>query len=282
MKTISNHRLPWTAGSRPGAAQPRKFLRPAACLLLATAGLLAAAPARAADPRTLVDEYLKALGAQGYTIDSVTDAYVARTFPGTDFFSVWFQQWPLGVEPPAGLNPANIFYVQGGQAVPLIDPDELQDFFANQLSPITGTDDGADAGRTWLRLSREYSQDGFFTFSDPQAKVLLTPQGVWVEGNVTVTEGGCGGLRVWMAFDPFLGELADLEEGRKIKTGIRPICQATKLLDADPLVRRMAEQDLRVIGRKAKGYLDAQRAKARPELQQAIDRLWQRIVAEDR
>jgi hypothetical protein len=279
---VSNHRRPWTSGLRPAAAEPRKFFRIAAWLLVATAGFLAAVtPARADDPQALVDEYLKALGARGYTIDSVTDRDVARTFPDTDFFSVWFQQWPIAVEPPAGLKPANIFCVQGGQAVPLIDPDELKDFFASQLSPITGPDDAADAGRTWLRLSREYSQDGFFTFSDPQVQVLLTPQGVWVEGHVTVTEGGRGGLRVWMTFDPFLGVLADLEEGRKIKTGVRPICQATKLLDAEPLVRRMAEQDLRVIGRKAKGYLDAQRAKARPELQQAIDRLWQRIVAED-
>jgi hypothetical protein len=85
-----------------------------------------------------------------------------------------------------------------------------------------------------------------------------------------------------MKFDPWGGGLTELDEIRQIKTGIRPICQATKLLDPDPLVRRMAEQDLRVIGRKAKGYLDAQRAKARPELQKAIDRIWQRIVAEDR
>ena len=270
MKIVSNRLLPWTSG------------RLAAWLLLATQGLLAAgAPARADDPRALVDEYLKALGAQGYTIDNVTDAYVARTFPETDFFSVWFQQWPLAIEPPAGLNRANLFYVRGGQAFPLIEPDELKDFFANELTPITGPDDGADDGRTWLRLSREFSQDGFFTFDDPVVEVWLTPAGVWVHGKDQVKEGGSGSLRVWMRFDKW-GGLTEVDEDREIKTGVRPICQATKLLDPDPLVRRMAEQDLRVIGRKAKGYLDAQRAKARPELQKAIDRLWQRIVAEDR
>jgi hypothetical protein len=29
----------------------------------------------------------------------------------------------------------------------------------------------------------------------------------------------------------------------QLRAGPRPICQATKLLDRDPIVRRMAEQD---------------------------------------
>ena len=62
--------------------------------------------------------------------------------------------------------------------------------------------------------------------------------------------------------------------------GVRPICQATKLLDADPLVRRMAEQDILVMGQSAKEYLDEQRANAKPELKAAIDRIWKRIVDE--
>ena len=40
----------------------------------------------------------------------------------------------------------------------------------------------------------------------------------------------------------------------------------------------MAEQDLLIMGRAAKPYLDEQRAKASPALQQAIDRIWQRIL----
>jgi hypothetical protein len=68
----------------------------------------------------------------------------------------------------------------------------------------------------------------------------------------------------------------------ELKPGPRPICQATKLLDADPVVRRMAEQDLLVMGRAARPYLDEQRAKAAPELQKAIDRVWERICADDR
>jgi len=50
----------------------------------------------------------------------------------------------------------------------------------------------------------------------------------------------------------------------------------------DPIVRRMAEQDVLVMGRAAKPYLDQVRATARPKLQQAIDRIWQRILDEGR
>jgi hypothetical protein len=76
------------------------------------------------------------------------------------------------------------------------------------------------------------------------------------------------------------GKLAGIEEANTVKAGVRPICQASKLLDPDPVVRRMAEKDILVMGRAAKEYLEEQRAKASPELKRAIDRIWQRIVEE--
>jgi hypothetical protein len=71
-----------------------------------------------------------------------------------------------------------------------------------------------------------------------------------------------------------------VEETNTVKAGVRPICQATKLLDPDPLVRRMAEKDILVMGRAAKEYLDEQRAKAPAELRQTIDRIRKRIADE--
>jgi hypothetical protein len=56
---------------------------------------------------------------------------------------------------------------------------------------------------------------------------------------------------------------------------------STKLLDPDPVVRGMAEEAILVVGKGAKAYLDEQRARARPELQEAIDRIWRRILSED-
>ena len=78
------------------------------------------------------------------------------------------------------------------------------------------------------------------------------------------------------------GSLVQVYEKSALRPGIRPICQATKLLDRDPIVRRMAEQDVLVMGRAAKPYLDRVRATALPMLRNAIDRIWQRILDEGR
>jgi hypothetical protein len=53
-------------------------------------------------------------------------------------------------------------------------------------------------------------------------------------------------------------------------------------LDADPVVRRMAEQDILVMGKSAKDYLDEQRTKAKPDLKAAIDSIWRRVLDDDR
>jgi hypothetical protein len=44
----------------------------------------------------------------------------------------------------------------------------------------------------------------------------------------------------------------------------------------------MAEQDILVMGRAAKEYLAEQRQSASPGLRHAIDRIWHKIVSEDR
>jgi hypothetical protein len=138
-----------------------------------------------------------------------------------------------------------------------------------------------DAGLTWLRLSYVFSQDGFYTFGDPDVRVTTFADGsIEVIGGVLVTAGGKGQVRATLDFDSN-GGLKDVSEDRRVCPGVRPICQATKLLDPDPLVRRMAEQDILVMGTAAKGYLDEQRAKANPELQKAIDRIWKRIMDEE-
>src|SRR5262249_6693851 len=101
------------------------------------------------------------------------------------------------------------------------------------------------------------------------------------KAKVTVSQGGTGTLEVALKFDKD-GKLTKIDETSKIKPGIRPICQATKLLDKDPVVRAMAEQCLIVMGRAAKDYLDEQKEKASPELKKEIDRVWKKIVEEDR
>jgi hypothetical protein len=91
--------------------------------------------------------------------------------------------------------------------------------------------------------------------------------------------GGKGDINLTMKFRKD-GKVETAAETSKIRPGPRPICQATKLLDPDPIVRRMAEADLLFMGLDARDYLMEQRAQASPALREAIDRLWRRIEAE--
>ncbi len=237
-----------------------------------------------ADDQQLVQDYLDSIGAESeyYRLYPIADDYVGRTFPNVSFFAVQFIQYPYSVYPPDPLEKqSNVFIVLRGNVSFVDDTDGLQAFFSGQLSPVPNADSAEDAGSTWLRLSEEFKQDLFFTFSDPAVDYTPTPSGAVVSGRVVVLNGGTGSIEMRMTLDAN-GNLVDVQESSSVVAGVRPICQATKLLDRDPLVRRIVEQDILVMGRSAKSYLDAQRAKARPALKRAIDRIWARIVAEGR
>jgi hypothetical protein len=252
------------------------------CLITVVALLLGGRPQAArADDYALVDQWLKDHGGTRYTITPITDDYIGNTLPGS-YFGVYFQQWPIAIDPPQGLAPSNVFFVVDQQVYYVTNPDDLKNVFLAVVKPVQTQDQALDVGRSWLRLSVQFSQDGYFRFSDPvmHASTLATGE-ILVGGREKVTSGGTGKLKVHMEFDAS-GDLADVVERRAIHAGVRPICQATKLLDPDPIVRRMAERDILVMGRAAKAYLDEQRARATPELRQAIDRMWKRIVAESR
>jgi hypothetical protein len=234
-----------------------------------------------ADDYDLVNQWLNDHGATRYTITPITNDYIGNTLPGS-YFGVYFQQWPIRIEPPQGLAPSNVFFVVGQLVYYVTNPGDLENYFLAVVQPVQNQDQALDVGRSWLRLSVQLSQDGYFRFSDPgvHATTLVTGE-ILVGGRDKVASGGTGKLKIHMEFDAF-GALIDVVERRTILAGVRPICQATKLLDADPIVRRMAERDILVMGRAAKAYLDEQRARATPELREAIDRMWRRIIAEKR
>src|SRR5207302_8872564 len=120
----------------------------------------------------------------------------------------------------------------------------------------------------------------FFRFVLVGAWLKGTPGkgGKAVSGTVAAMAGGSGTLGATLTFNK-AGKLTKVRETDKLRPGPRPICQATKLLDRDPVVLRMAEQDLLLMGRAAKPYLDEQRAEAPADMRRAIDRLWRRICA---
>ncbi len=175
------------------------------------------AVARAGDPEQLVIQYLQDRDAQGYTIIPVTDRSIADTFPDIAFFGVFFRQYPVAVRPPEGLASSNVFYVQDGQVAYLTQPSDLMDFFFNELGPVQTKKAIRDAGRSWLRLSEDFSQDLFFDFAKPVASVHHQV----VTGLVAVKSGGSGQITATLTFDD-AGQLVDIEESREVIKGIRP------------------------------------------------------------
>ncbi len=236
-----------------------------------------------ADDQQLVEDYLATRGASGLLVRPITDDYVGRTFPSFSFFGVIFRQYPVAVQCPQtqDLKCSNLFFVKDGMVDFVATLPDLKFFFSAELGLVPSADAAADAASTWLRFSEELKQDLFYTFSNAEISYLPRDDVPRVRGHATVVAGGAGQIDVLITFGD-AGSLVQIFEKSALRPGIRPICQATKLLDRDPIVRRMAEQDILIMGRTAKPYLDQIRDTARPKLQQAIDRIWQRIKVEGR
>jgi hypothetical protein len=275
------------------------WIRTLAWQSVAVVALISGGPAPAAPPdkdkptaddvakvEKVVKDHLEKTGGPAANVQYVQYDPVWHAFPKYYFFTAFFRLYPVAAAPPEGLKSSNIFVVgPDGKPKLINDTKALEEFFRTNLPGIKEDDAAKDAVRAWLRLSQEFRQDGFYQFQlmDDSTKVARDGDARVASGKTVVMKGGNGELNVTLKFDAD-GKLVKngvTEEGN-LKPGPRPICQATKLLDADPIVRRMAEQDLLIMGRAAKSYLDEQRAKASPELQRAIDRLWQRILDEGR
>ncbi len=253
-----------------------------ATLLAAGAGA-APVPAKEkptrAEAKKAVQDHLAALKGPSATVTPLDEGALERALPASFCFGVRYRQWPLAVRPPSGLQSSNVFVVKpDGKVVACSDVAALGKAFGAAAAPATTKKQLQDGGRAWLLLVQEMHQDGFYKFA-PMEEVIVEPskggQVAWARS--VVMAGGNGMLKVAVRYNA-RGEVTEATETSAIKRGTRPRCQATKLLDADPLVRRMAEANLLSMGRHAKPYLDEQHGKASPELREAIDRIWQQIV----
>jgi hypothetical protein len=196
---------------------------------------------------------------------------------------VIFRQYPVARLAPEPLKSGNVFVVKREKVEPVSDVKALERFFADNLHPVKDESAARAAAEAWLRLSEELHQDGFYHFGIPDRDLTASKEkDGWQASGKAVVElkgGNSGEIQATLTFDAD-GKLTRADETAKLKAGVRPICQATKLLDSDPIVRRMAEKDILVMGRLAGPYLEEQRARAGPELRRAIDRVWQRILDE--
>ena len=249
-----------------------------------------AAPLTSADeplPDSLARKLAGYPGVERGQILPIADDSLARVLPGLRFYTLRFRQWPVALAPPNPLDANNLFVVKPDSSVEHIrNPQALESLFRATLAPVTTDAQARDVTKAWLRLMEESHQDGFFQFSIPDDALQVVAAGTGErratgKALVTARGGNTGELTATLTFDQ-AGRLANASETASLKRGIRPKCQATWLLDADPIVRRMAEQDLLVMGKAAREYLDEQRAAAGRDLRRAIDRVWQRILEEDR
>jgi hypothetical protein len=247
--------------------------------------LVAAAPlwadATKADPvkaEKVVKDELEKVKADTNLAVQIKDEALARTFPGQTFFAVIFRQFPVARLAPAPLKSSNIYAVDGDGKVVLINSiDSLKTFF-NKGRFGAKADAKKDVVRSYLRLVQELHQDGFYKFKTEDDSLKV--EGDKASGKVMITGGGNGDISVAITFAD--GSIASIQGESKIARGIRPRCQATLLLDVNPLVREIVEQDLQVMGRAALPYLADQHAKASPELKKAIERVRKQILASDR
>lgn len=215
-----------------------------------------------------------------FFVDSTS---LQTTFPGLAFYVLRYPQWPVAFNLPDPLSSNNIFVVdQKSQLRLIVEPKALKELFCTveAKTPLQAQ----TALASWLRLSQELHQDGMFKFGPPSdLDVKAGGSGVVATGTIAVLQdtGNTGHIKATLTFDKS-GKLSDSSEEVTLKAGMRPICQASKLLDADPIIRRMAEQDLLIMGKYAKPYLDWQRTQLSPELIEAIDKIWKRIEKENR
>jgi hypothetical protein len=229
-----------------------------------------------------VKDRLKEMKGEAAMVAHLEDETLGRVFPDHHFFSVAFRQYPVARANPEGLQSCNVFVVlPKGKLKLLTETKELEAFAKETFGKVKEEKAAKEAALAYLQLAQQFQLDGgFIAFKTAKdaAKVEKDKIGLTATAESSVAKGGNGDFKIALVFDYEDGKLIKITETSEIKPGPRPICHATLLLDANPLVRRIVEQDLFIMGRAAKYYLDEQRAKANPDLQKAIDRMWQRIL----
>ena len=239
-------------------------------------------------PQKKVISYLKQFRSQFPSLSRsrlmlLKNKQLQEQFPESIVYVLRFMQWPVAVPVPQGLSSNTILVInKEGKISKILDEEDLKKFFNTNLKPCTTEKDSNIVLSTWLCMAKEFAQDGMYQFEQIDNKSFKTTKsasGITASGSIKIIPrgGNEGEISSVLNFDKD-GKIDTVKISRKMQPGIRPICQSRKLLDKDPVVRRMAEQDLLVMGKMCKNYLFEQRELVSPELQKAIDDIWSRIL----
>lgn len=237
-------------------------------------------PAAVKDSEKLVMSYLAQIkGSNGVSVDWMNAKELASLFPKSHFFSVRYRQYPVGIAPPQGLSSSNVLMVtENGNVAPMTNEKDLSDFLSEYLKSQEKFDEklAKSALVASLLFRQELAQDGYYGFEIIKSEVDRNAKGeIIANGRSMVTKGGNGEIQAKMVFSG-AGTVA-LSMSATLRPGPRPRCQATKLLDNDPIVRHMARTEILFMGIAARDYLREQRDQATGELRQAIDNILREV-----
>jgi len=177
--------------------------------------------------REAISRFLaKTQGPQGGQILSIEDDPVVQTFSLQRFYTLHYRRYPVAPALPESLTYNNLLVLYANQNVELIrDTNALEAFFRSQLIPVSGEPQARNAVKTWLRLTQEFHQDGFFQFSIPDGSILVLHESGTIRASgkeeVVSDYGNAGGISVSLSFDS-AGKLMDVKETANVVAGRRP------------------------------------------------------------
>jgi hypothetical protein len=183
-------------------------------------------PENLAKAQKAVSDELAKQNVDAGRVNPVQDDSVSKVIADYQFVAVIFSPYPVARPTPKGFNQGNIYAVSKDSTLKLLTtPDELHKFFVANSAPAKDEKAVKDVLAGWLRLTQEFSQDGFFEFAiDAESlKIEKGKDGLKANGTNAVVQkdGNMGEIKATLTFDGD-GKLTKVDEDRNVKAGRRP------------------------------------------------------------
>jgi hypothetical protein len=173
-----------------------------------------------------VKDELEKLKVNGPRINPIVDETVAKVVGDYQFVAVIFSPYPVARPTPEGFKPDNIYAVnKDGKLKLLSDATDLEKLFAANAAPAKDEKSAKAALTAWLRLTQEFSQDGFFQFRVDADSLKVEKDGDSLKAtgtnSVLPNNKDKGEIKATLTFDS-TGKLIKVSETRDVQAGIRP------------------------------------------------------------